>query len=306
MSNSLQSHRLPHARLSCLHLLELLKLMSIESRIPSNHLILFYFLLLLPSIFFSIRVFSNGSVLPIRWRKYWNFGFSISPSNAYLGLISCRIYWFNFLAEQGSLRSLLQQHSSKASVLQHSAFWNEKVSANLSLASGIFLFTPTLCSVTSHHPWKLDAASRDYIPIISRILPLFRCDCAHPRPLWPMPSWILAHSTSLPPEAGSYLTAQIEGGSVFIPEFVDAPLAEAEGFANPEYKAVSCRDWERLPLHLLPPPKNIHMSGSSFIDSEWKARLFSEKTSVCDKCKQRLVLFASLQNWHGFLWWFRC
>ena len=267
VSNSLQSHGLPHARLSCLQLLELLKLMSFESRIPSNHLILFYFLLLLPSIFFKIRVFSNESVLPIRWWKYWNFGFCISPSNAYLGLISCRIYWFNFLAEQGSLKSLLQQHSSKASVLQHSDFWNEKVSANLSLASGIFLFTPTLCSVTSHHPWKLDAASRAYISIISRILPLFRCDCAHPRSLWPMSSWILAHSTSLPLGAGSHLTAQIEGGSVSIPEFVDAPLAEAEGFSNPGYKVVSCRDCPPAPPPS-PQKKSIWVAAHSQIQSE--------------------------------------
>ena len=98
----------------------LLKLKSIESVMPSNHLILCCLLLLLPYIFPSIRVFSNESVLPIRWPKYWNFGFSISPSNEYSGLIFFRIDWFDL---QGTLKSLLQHHSSKASILRHSAFW---------------------------------------------------------------------------------------------------------------------------------------------------------------------------------------
>ena len=95
----------------------LLKLMSIESVMPSNYLILCRPLLLLPSIFPSIRVFSNESVLPIRWPKYWSFSFSISPSNEYSGLISFRIDWLDLLAVQGTLKSLLQHHSSKASVL---------------------------------------------------------------------------------------------------------------------------------------------------------------------------------------------
>ena len=90
---------------------------------PSNHLILCCPLLLLPSIFPSISVFSNESVLHIRWSEYWSFSFSISPSNGYSGLIFYRIDWFILLAVQGSLRSLLQYHSSKASVLQHSAFF---------------------------------------------------------------------------------------------------------------------------------------------------------------------------------------
>ena len=94
----------------------LLKLMSIESVIPSNHLILCCPLLLMPSIFPSIRVFSNESVLRIRWPKYWSFGFSISPSNEYSGLISFRIDWLDLLAVQGTLKSLLQHHSSKASI----------------------------------------------------------------------------------------------------------------------------------------------------------------------------------------------
>ena len=95
----------------------LLKLMSIESVMPSNCLILCRSLLLLPSIFHRIRVFSNESVLCIRWPKYWNFSFSISPSNEYSGLISFRMDWFNLLGVQGTIKSLLQHHSSKASIL---------------------------------------------------------------------------------------------------------------------------------------------------------------------------------------------
>ena len=101
----------------------LLKLMCIESVMPSNHLIFCHPLLLLPSIFPSIRVFSNESALCIRWPKYWSFGFSISPSNEYLGLISIRMDWLDLLAVQGTLKSLLQHHSSKASILRHSAFF---------------------------------------------------------------------------------------------------------------------------------------------------------------------------------------
>ena len=101
----------------------LLKLMSIKSVIPSNHLILCRPLLLLSSIFPSIRVFSNESVLHIKWPKDWSFSFSISPSNEYSGLISLRIHWFDLLAVQGTLNSLFQHHSSKASILQHLAFF---------------------------------------------------------------------------------------------------------------------------------------------------------------------------------------
>ena len=99
------------------------KLMSIESVMPSNHLILCHPLLLQPSIFPSIRVFSSDSVLCIRWPKYWSFSFSISPSNEYSGLISSRMDWLDLLAVQGTLKSLLQHHSSKASILRHSAFF---------------------------------------------------------------------------------------------------------------------------------------------------------------------------------------
>ena len=97
--------------------------MSISLVMPSKHLILCRFLLLLPLIFPSIRVFSNESVLCIRWPKYWSFNFSISPSNEYSGLISFRIDWFDLLVAQGTLRSLIQYHSSKASILWHSAFF---------------------------------------------------------------------------------------------------------------------------------------------------------------------------------------
>ena len=114
----------------------LLKLMSIESVMPSNHLILCCPLLLLPSIFPSSRVFSNELALRIRWPKYWGFSFSISPSNEYSGLISFRIDRFDLLAIQRTLRSLFQHHNSKASILQCSAFF----------------YCPTLTSV--HDYWE--------------------------------------------------------------------------------------------------------------------------------------------------------
>ena len=101
----------------------LLKLMSTEVVMPSNHLILCRPLLFLPSIFPSIRVFSNELVLHIRWSKYWSFSFSISPSNEYSGLLSFRMDWLDLLAVQGTLKSLLQHHSSKASILRRSAFF---------------------------------------------------------------------------------------------------------------------------------------------------------------------------------------
>ena len=106
----------------------LLKLTSIELIMPSNHLILCHPLLLLPSIFPSIRVFSNELVLCIRWPKYWSFSFSISPSNEYSGLIFSKIDWLDLLAVQWTLKSLLQHHSSKASIPQHSAFFRVQLS----------------------------------------------------------------------------------------------------------------------------------------------------------------------------------
>ena len=125
MSDILQPHGLQHSRtaFSITNSQSLLKLMSIESVMPSNHLILCHPLLLLPSIFPSIRVFSNELVLHIRWPKYWHFSFSISPSNEYSGPISFRIDWLDLLAVLGTLKSLLQHHSSKPSILHHSAFF---------------------------------------------------------------------------------------------------------------------------------------------------------------------------------------
>src|SRR5574340_830026 len=111
------------ASLSVTNSWSLLKLMSIESVMPSNHLILCHPFLLLPSVFPSIRVFSNESALHTRWPKYWSFSFNISPSNEHSGLISFRMDWLNHLAVQGTLKSLLQHHSPKASVLQHSDFF---------------------------------------------------------------------------------------------------------------------------------------------------------------------------------------
>ena len=125
VSSSLQPHELQpsQASLSITNSQSLLKLISIESVRPSSHLILCHPLLLLPSSFPSIRVFSHESVLPIRWPKYWSFSFSISPCNEYSGLISFRSDWLDLLAVQETLQSLLQHHSSKASILRHSAFF---------------------------------------------------------------------------------------------------------------------------------------------------------------------------------------
>ena len=124
MSDSLWPHGLQHARLPYItNSQSLLKLMSMESVMPSNHLILCHLLLLLPTILPSIRVFSNESVLHIKWPKYWSFSFSISPSNEYSGLISFRMDSLDLLAVQGTLKSLLQHHTSKASILLRSAFF---------------------------------------------------------------------------------------------------------------------------------------------------------------------------------------
>ena len=126
----MRSHELQHARPPCPSPTPTAcsNSMSIESVMPSSHLTLCCPLLLLPSIFPSIRIFSNESVLHIRWPKYWSFSFSISPSNEYSGLISLRIDWFDLLAVQGTLKSLLQHHSSKASILRHSAFFMVQLS----------------------------------------------------------------------------------------------------------------------------------------------------------------------------------
>ena len=111
------------ASLSITNSQSLLRLMSIESLMPSNHLILCHPLLLLPSVFPSIRVFSKELVLHMRRPKYWSFSFSISPSSDYSGLITFKIDWLDLLAVQGTLKSLLQNHSSKALIFQHSAFF---------------------------------------------------------------------------------------------------------------------------------------------------------------------------------------
>ena len=116
------------ASLSITNSQSLLRLMSIESMMSSNHLILCHLLLLPPSIFPRIRVFSNESVLHIRWPKYWSFSFSISPPSEFSGLISFRIDWFELLAVQGTLKSLFQYHSLKASILWSSAFFMVQLS----------------------------------------------------------------------------------------------------------------------------------------------------------------------------------
>ena len=123
MYDSLQLYELQHNRSPCPSSTPRPKLMSIESVMPSNHLILYRPLLLPPLIFLSIRVFLNESALHIRWPKNWSFSFSISPSNENSGLISFRMDWLDLLAVQGILKSLLQQHSSKASIFQCSAFF---------------------------------------------------------------------------------------------------------------------------------------------------------------------------------------
>ena len=139
---------------------ELSQLMSIESVIPSNHLILSHPLLLPPSIFPRIRVFLNESALLIRWPKYWNFSFNISPSNEYSGLISFRMDWLDVLAVQGTLKSLLQHHSSKASILLHSAFFTVQLShpymttgKTIALTRRTFPFSHILINTKIHNSY---------------------------------------------------------------------------------------------------------------------------------------------------------
>ena len=133
------------------------KLMSIESVMPSNHLILCHSLLLWPSIFPSIRVFSNESALHIRWPKYWSFSFNISPSNEHSRLISFRMDWLDLLAVQGTLKSLLQHHSSKSSILWHSAYFIVQLShpymttgKTIALTRRTFGFVLFFFSITYH------------------------------------------------------------------------------------------------------------------------------------------------------------
>jgi len=141
MSDSLQPNELQHARPPCVspNSRSLPKPMSIKSVMPPNHLILCCPLLFLPSIFPSIRVFSNESALRIRWPKYWSFSFNISPSNEHPGLISFRMDWLDLLAVQGTLKSLLQHHSSKASILRRSAFFIVQLSHPYMTTRGHYL-----------------------------------------------------------------------------------------------------------------------------------------------------------------------
>ena len=131
----------------------LLKLISVELVMLSNHLILYHPLLLLPSIFPSIRVFSNGSVLHIRWPKYWSFSFSITPSSEYSGLISFRIDWLDLLAVQETLKSLLQHHSSEASIPERSnpLSWSLSTSDGWPLCSSSSRLSSSLQNVLNHH-----------------------------------------------------------------------------------------------------------------------------------------------------------
>ena len=137
--------------------------MSIESMMSSNHLILCHRLLLPPSIFPSIRVFSNVSALHIRWPKYWSFSFIISPSNEYSGLISFRIDWFHLFAVHGTLKSLLQHHSLKASILQCSVFFMVQLSHwNMTTGKTIALIIQTF-SLTKHGPLEMGMANHPSI-----------------------------------------------------------------------------------------------------------------------------------------------
>ena len=147
MSNALWPHELHHTRLPVLHCLpEFVQTHVHESVMPSNHLILWYPLLLLLSIFPSIKVFSSESALCIRWPKCWNFSFSISPSNEYSGLISFRIDWLDLLPVQGTRKSLLQYHSLKASIFWPSAFFMVQLShLYMTARKTIALTRPDFC-----------------------------------------------------------------------------------------------------------------------------------------------------------------
>ena len=145
----------------------LLKLISIESVMPSNHLILCHPLLLLPSIFLRIRVFSNESALCIKWPKYWSFSFSISPSNGYSGLISSEIDWFDLLVIQETLKSLLQHHSAKATILQRSAFFIAQLSHPY-MTTGKTIALTTWIFVSKVMPLLFNTLSRFVIAFLPR------------------------------------------------------------------------------------------------------------------------------------------
>jgi len=151
----------------------LLKFLSIESVMPYNHLVLCHLLLLLPSIFPNIRVFSNESVLHIRWPKYWSFSFSISPSNEYSGLISFMIDWLDLLVVQGTFKSLLQHHSSKASILRHSAFFMVQLSHP-------YMTTGETTLITTPH-----ILPQDWTSPMSRVSSLSLCLWFYSTTSWP-------------------------------------------------------------------------------------------------------------------------
>ena len=160
------------ASLSITNSQSLLRLVSIELLMPCNHLNFCHPLLLLPSIFPSIRVFSNESALHIRWPEYWSFSFSISPSNEYSGLISLRIDWLDLLAVQGALKSLLQHHGSKAPILQRSAFFMIQLShpymtTRKTIALTRWTFVGKVMSLLFHMLSRLVIA---FIPRIKRLL----------------------------------------------------------------------------------------------------------------------------------------
>ena len=145
----------------------LLKLKSIESVMPSNHLILYHYLLILPSIIPSIRVLSNESALPIRWPKYWRFSFSISPPNEYSGLIFFRIDWLDLLAVQGTFKSFFQHHSSKASILRLSAFFMVRLSHPYMTTGRTIALTTWTC-VSKVKSLIFNTLSRFVITFLSR------------------------------------------------------------------------------------------------------------------------------------------
>ena len=163
MSDSVTPTAAHQASLSITNSQSILKLMSIESVMPSNHLILCHPLLLLPSIFHSIRVFSNESVLCIRWPKYWSFSFTFSPSNEHLGRISFRMDWLDLLADQGTLKGLLQHHSSKASILQHSVFFANKGLLVKALVFPVIIYGYESWIIKKAERWRIDAdAGKDW------------------------------------------------------------------------------------------------------------------------------------------------
>ena len=186
------------ASLSITNSQSLLKLMSIESVMPSSHLILCHPLLLLPPISPSIRVFSNESTLRMRWPKYWSFSFNISPCNEHPGLICFRMNWLDLLAVQGTLKSLLQHHSSKASILRYPAF-----------------FTVQLSHPHMTRNWRLAVPKTTKMMLLGPLMASFRDDCAVSACSTPPHLSIRAVSPCLSArEAGSWLSAQLPASEI--------------------------------------------------------------------------------------------